>query len=73
VAVEQTVKGSVEVVDIETIDLDDTEYAPFIKIFYSFGLHALPVVTVNGEPASFGTQEPGEIVASIKRALPSLN
>ena len=68
-AIEKKTGGSASVVDIETIDTEDVEYAPVVKIFNSFGAAALPIVTLDGKPVCMGAIVPEQIAVIVEREL----
>ena len=55
--------------DIQNIDTEDTVYAPVVKAFNTFGIGALPIVTLEGKPVCMGTTAPEHITAALEREI----
>ena len=68
-AVEKVIGGPAEVVDIQNIDTEDTVYAPVVKAFNTFGIGALPIVTLEGKPVCMATIVPEQITAALEREI----
>jgi hypothetical protein len=69
VAVEKAIGGPAEVVDIQDIDTEDTVYAPVVKAFNTFGIGALPIITLDGKPVCMATTYPQQIAAILEREI----
>jgi len=56
-------------VDIQNIDTEDTVYAPVVKAFNTYGIGALPIVTLDGKPVCMATVYPSQITAALEREI----
>jgi hypothetical protein len=68
-AVEKVIGGPAEVVDIQGIDTEDTKYAPVIKAFNTYGIRALPIITLDGQPVCMATIYPSQITGAMEREI----
>ncbi|APV44559.1 hypothetical protein Dform_01230 [Dehalogenimonas formicexedens] len=60
-----------EVVDIESIDTEDENYAPVVKLFDSHSIWSLPVVFIDGKIVSWGTSRLDRIEKSLGEMFPA--
>ena len=68
-AVEKTTKALAEVVNIESIDTEDSLYASVVKLFNTYGAAALPIIMLDGKAVCMGTVAPLLIVSALEREL----
>lgn len=61
--------GPADVVDIQEIDSDDAKYAPVVKAFNTYGIGALPIITLEGKPVCMATTHPSQITGALEREL----
>ncbi len=68
-AAEQVSKEPVTVVDIQTIDAEDSEYKKVVEAFNTFGARVLPIITLDSKPVCMGTTEPMQIATALEREI----
>ncbi len=66
---EKVLKEPAEVVDIQEIDTEDEKFAPVIKAFNTYGIGALPIITLNGKPVCMATIYPSQITTVLEREI----
>ena len=60
---------NVTVIDIETIDTEDPDYAAVVKLFDAYSVWALPVITIDGKVVCWGAVDSDRIEAALDNAL----
>lgn len=56
-------------IDIQEIDTEDEKFAPVVKAFNTFGIGALPIITLNGKPVCMATIYPSQITIVLEREI----
>jgi hypothetical protein len=67
--VDQKTGGNAEVINIETIDTEDADYAEVVKIFDSYAIWGLPMIMVDGKVVSWGVSQLSKIGAAVANAI----
>lgn len=58
-----------EVINIESIDTEDENYAAVVKLFDAYAIWALPVVLIDGNVVSWGTPRLDRIDVAVAEAV----
>ena len=67
--VDKKTGGGAEVVNIETIDTEDADYAEMVKIFDAYAIWGLPMVMIEGKVVSWGASQLSKISAAVEKAI----
>ena len=66
---EKVIGGHAEVVDIQDIDTEDKVYAPVVKAFNTYGIGALPIITLDGKPVCMASTYPSQIATILEKEI----
>jgi len=67
--VDRKLGGDAAVVDIESVDAENPEYAAVVKLFDAYNIWALPVILIDGKEACWGTIDSKRIEQALDRVL----
>jgi predicted thioredoxin/glutaredoxin len=67
--VDRKTGGNAAVVDIETIDTADPDYAAVVELFDRHSIWALPIITIDGKAVCWDTIDPDQIENVLEQEL----